>query len=125
MERKNPASTRQDVRTADGFAAAVKSIERLLFAVSYSVLGNSDACSDAVQSALLKAWKNRLTLQNGARFKSILSRYSGRDSVVVQLQTDEGVKQLKMGDEHRVDASASGLHAELKELLGSGAVWEA
>ena len=70
MERKNPASTRQDVRTADGFAAAVKSIERLLFAVSYSVLGNSDACSDAVQSALLKAWKNRLTLQNGARFKS-------------------------------------------------------
>ncbi|MBN2247781.1 MAG: DNA polymerase III subunit alpha [Coriobacteriia bacterium] len=62
---------------------------------------------------------------NGTRFKDILSRYRGRDSVVVQLQTDDGVKQLKMGDEHRVNASASGLHAELKELLGAGAVWEA
>jgi len=30
-----------------------------------------------------------------------------------------------MGDEHRVDATSSGLHAELKELLGAGAVWEA
>jgi len=66
-----------------------------------------------------------LSYGNSTRFKGILSRYSGRDSVVVQLQTGDGVKHLKMGDEHRVDASASGLHAELKELLGSGAVWEA
>ena len=66
-------------------------------------------------------------LGNGAsaQFKAILGRYPGRDGVVVDLQTPGGAKQLRMGDEHRVDASAAGLHAELKGLLGAGSVWEA
>jgi DNA polymerase-3 subunit alpha len=59
---------------------------------------------------------------NGSRFKEILARYPGRDGVVVQLLTGNGTKQLKMGEEHRVDASSAGLHAELKELLGVDAV---
>lgn len=62
---------------------------------------------------------------NGTRMKQILLRYPGRDSVIVQLRTQDGVKQLRMGDEHRVDASASGLHAELKQLLGPDSVREA
>ncbi|HAL30483.1 MAG TPA: DNA polymerase III subunit alpha [Coriobacteriia bacterium] len=62
---------------------------------------------------------------NGSRFKEILARYPGRDSVVVHLLTGNGTKQLKMGEEHRVDASSAGLHAELKELLGADAVREA
>ena len=70
MERMNPQSPRPDIRTADGFAAAVKQVERLLFAASYSILRNSDACADAVQSALMKAWENRTSLKNRAQFKS-------------------------------------------------------
>ncbi len=70
MERVNQQSPRLDVRTADGFAAAVKQIERLLFAASYSILGNSDACADVVQSALMKAWESRGSLRDGAQFKS-------------------------------------------------------
>lgn len=60
----------------------------------------------------------------GAMFKTILTRYPGQDRVQVQLQGESGVKVLKMGDEFKVDAGAVGLHAELKELLGEGAVWE-
>jgi len=70
MEHKTQQAARPDIRTADGFAAAVKQIERLLFAASYAILGNSDACADAVQSALMKAWQNRDSLKNAAGFKS-------------------------------------------------------
>ena len=61
----------------------------------------------------------------GVRFKEILARYPGRDCVQVEMRTPAGAKQLKMGDEYRVDAAAAGLHAELKELLGADAVWDA
>jgi DNA polymerase-3 subunit alpha len=61
----------------------------------------------------------------GAQFKEILRRYPGRDAVQVELQAPGGAKQLKMGDEYKVDASAAGLHAELKGLLGADSVWEA
>ena len=61
----------------------------------------------------------------GTRFKEILSRYPGRDAVVVELINGGTPKRVKMGDEYTVDCAAAGLHAELKELLGDTAVWEA
>jgi DNA polymerase-3 subunit alpha len=61
----------------------------------------------------------------GVRFKEMLTRYPGSDCVVVNLLNGSATKQLKMGDEYKVDASAPGLHAELKELFGNDAVWEA
>lgn len=70
MEHNTQQAPRPDIRSADGFAAAVKSMERLFFAASYSILGNSDACADAVQNALTKAWENRVNLRNPAQFKS-------------------------------------------------------
>jgi len=60
----------------------------------------------------------------GVRFKEILARYPGKDAVQVELLNGGSAKQLKMGDEYRVDCGATGLHAELKELLGEGAVRE-
>lgn len=70
----------RDIRTADGFAGAVKQMERLLFAVSFSVLGNSDACADAVQNALLKAWEKRQSLHDAASFRSWLVRIVRNES---------------------------------------------
>ena len=74
MEQMQNQPPFQDIRGADGFAAAVKGIERLLYAVCFSILGNGDACADAVQNALLQAWKNRASLQNPANFKSWMVR---------------------------------------------------
>ena len=70
MEHRKQREQTPDIRTAEGFGAAVKQIERLLFAASYSVLGNRDACADAVQSALMKAWERRSSLRDSAQFKS-------------------------------------------------------
>lgn len=67
----------------------------------------------------------RLDNGGGVRFKSILGRYPGADAVRVELVTPDGVKRLQMGEDVKVDSAASGLHAEMKEFLGSDAVWEA
>ena len=70
MERIQQRDEAPNIRTAKGFGAAVKQIERLLFAASYSILRNNDACADAVQSALTKAWESRDRLRNGEQFKA-------------------------------------------------------
>ncbi len=80
MERIKKQPPRPDIRTADGFTAAVKQIERLLFAVSYAVLRNGDACADAVQMALLKAWEKRASLRDCAQFKSWMVRIVQNES---------------------------------------------
>jgi DNA polymerase-3 subunit alpha len=72
----------------------------------------------------VRASVDLLSNGGGTQFKSILTRYPGRDAVEVELVNGSTVKYLRMGDEYRVDCSAPGLHAELKELLGDGAVWE-
>ena len=80
MEHNKQQAARPDIRTADGFAAAVKQTERLLFAVSYSILGNRDACADVVQSALMKAWQNRDSLKDAAQFKSWMVQIVSNES---------------------------------------------
>lgn len=80
MERIEKEAHMPDIRTADGFTAAVKQIERLLFAVSFAVLGNADACADAVQTALLKAWEKRSSLRDGAQFKAWMVRIVQNES---------------------------------------------
>ena len=72
----------------------------------------------------IRAEVDLLSNGGGGRFKEILARYRGRDGVLVELRNGTGIKELKMPDQFKVDATAPGLHAELKELLGDGAVWE-
>ena len=81
MEHLMKRRPKPDIRTADGFTSAVKQIERLLFAASYAILGNSDACADAVQGALLTAWEKRHSLKNGALFKSWMVQIVQHESI--------------------------------------------
>ena len=81
MEQIMKRRQKPDIRTADGFTSAVKQIERLLFAASYAILGNSDACADVVQGALLKAWESRTSLRNTALFKSWMVQIVQNESV--------------------------------------------
>ena len=70
---KGSAETER-IRTERGFSEAVMSCERLLFSVSWSVLNDRELCADAVQNAVLKAWKRIGTLRDPGRFKSWLVR---------------------------------------------------
>jgi len=65
-------------------------------------------------------------LANGvvAKFKAILHKYPGRDTVKVHSVGDESTKVMRLGDELRVDRADTRLRGELLELFGAGSVWE-
>lgn len=45
------------------FQAEVKRIERLMYRVAWSYLGNTQDVEDAVQDAIVKAWEKRESLR--------------------------------------------------------------
>ena len=56
------------------FQSEVLKIERLLSHVAYTALGNRQECADAVQEALLRAWKKRGSLRSQDHFKAWMVR---------------------------------------------------
>jgi RNA polymerase sigma-70 factor (ECF subfamily) len=59
--------------TAEDFQREAMKLERLLFRISWSILGNSEDCADAIQDALMHAWNERDTLRSMRSFKPWLT----------------------------------------------------
>ena len=56
------------------FQAEVRRIEKLLYRVAWSYMGNNADVEDAVQDALIKAWEKRDTLRDLKQFRPWMSR---------------------------------------------------
>lgn len=56
------------------FTEAVRQYQRLLAHIAYAKLGNEQDCADAVQQALLNAWRKRKQLRNENLVKAWLTR---------------------------------------------------
>jgi len=56
------------------FQTEVKQIEKLLFRIAWSYLGNNQDVEDAVQEALFKAWEKRETLRKQTQFTAWLAQ---------------------------------------------------
>ena len=56
------------------FQAEVRRIEKLMYRVSMSYLGNAEDAADAVQDTLAKAWEKRATLSRPGQFKPWVMR---------------------------------------------------
>ena len=56
------------------FQAKALQLERLMFHISWSMLGREPDCADAVQEALTRAWQRRSSLRNPEKFKPWLMR---------------------------------------------------
>jgi DNA polymerase-3 subunit alpha len=69
----------------------------------------------------LKTPAATLTPEMVARLKAILSNHPGPAPVYLNMISDQGVKVLKLSDDHRVEPRTA-LFAELKELLGPSAI---
>lgn len=63
-----------DAMNAATFQAEVKKIEKLLYRIAWSYLGNEQDVQDAVQDALFKAWEKRKSLRDQAQFRAWLAR---------------------------------------------------
>ena len=56
------------------FQAKVRRIEKLLYHIAWSHLGDSQDAEDAVQEALIKAWQKRDMLRDEAQFRAWITR---------------------------------------------------
>lgn len=56
------------------FSAEVKRIEKLMYRVAWSYLGNNQDVEDAVQDAIVKAWEKQGSLRRQEQFKPWLTR---------------------------------------------------
>ena len=59
---------------ANEFERRTLACEKLLYHVAYTELGSAQECPDAVQDALLKAWKSRKSLRDESAFRPWLVR---------------------------------------------------
>lgn len=63
-----------DAVDAVTFQAQVKRIEKLMYRIAWSYLGNTQDVEDAVQDAIIKAWEKRESLRRQEQFKPWLAR---------------------------------------------------
>ena len=59
---------------ATTFQTEAIKLEKLLYHISWSMLGNNEDCADAVQETLAKAWQKRDTLNSMRTFRPWLTR---------------------------------------------------
>ena len=67
--RRLKDSKGNDVVDAVMFQAEVRRIEKLLYRIAWSYMGNNPDVEDAVQDALIKAWEKRSSLRDMKQFR--------------------------------------------------------
>src|SRR5437660_7449053 len=66
----------------DAFEMTISTHSRTLFAIAYGILQNREEAEDAVQDALVKAWKSRWRVRNPEKFPAwlcMIARHRARD----------------------------------------------
>lgn len=84
---------------AQTFQQEAMKLERLLYHICYGMLHNQSDCEDAIQEALLRAWKNRHQLRDMEHFRSWLCRITANACQdVLRKRQHEGVYDDAMAD---------------------------
>jgi RNA polymerase sigma-70 factor (ECF subfamily) len=66
----------------DAFEMIIRTLSRPLFAIAYGILQNREEAEDAVQDALVKAWKSRWRVRDPEKFPAwlaMIARHRARD----------------------------------------------
>jgi RNA polymerase sigma-70 factor (ECF subfamily) len=66
----------------EAFGMIIRTHSRALFAIAYGILQNREEAEDAVQDALVKAWKSRWRLRDPEKFPAwlcMIARHRARD----------------------------------------------
>jgi len=66
----------------DAFEMIIRTHSRALFAITYGILRNREETEDAVQDALVKAWKSRWRVRDPKKFPAwltMIARHRARD----------------------------------------------
>ena len=60
--------------TKEFFVQEIEAHSELMYRVAFTILRNNEACKDALQDAVLRAWEKRGTLRNEQFFRTWLTR---------------------------------------------------
>ena len=99
----------------EAFLEAVMALRSKLYHVAISILWNEQDAADAVQEAMLKAWKRRGGLRDAARFEAWFTRILVNQCRDVQRRQIRGRKALQ--DAARRQEVAPGPGGELLDAL--------
>lgn len=103
-----------EIYTEEQFTAVVRIRLRLFRRVAYRILKSAEDADEAVQNALLKAWKRRLFLRNKAKLISWLCRIVVNESYNI-LRERQRTKSIRC---QRDGIAESPTFNEQEELLG-------
>ncbi|MEO7167276.1 MAG: sigma-70 family RNA polymerase sigma factor [Spartobacteria bacterium] len=110
----------------EAFEMIIRSQSRALFAIAYGVLQNREEAEDAVQDALVKAWKTRWRVRDPEKFSAwmaTIARHRARD-VARRRRTvpfpSEATEPIDPGNEEAVRAAqASEVNEQVQAALST------
>src|SRR6266704_4834036 len=119
------ASEREQYQAAirgdrDAFEMIIRTHSRPLFAIAYGILQNREEAEDAVQDALVKAWKSRWRVRDPEKFPAwlcMIARHRARD--VFRKRQPVSVSEIPESVEPETTDTTSldrQLHSALAEL---------
>ena len=95
------------------FQSEVLKIERLLYHVAYTALGNRQECADAVQEAILRGWTKRGQLRDPKLIRPWLARITVNECRNLQRRSMKQLRAVNAAiDEMRAAHSARGPNEE-------------
>src|SRR5438067_2295618 len=120
------ASEREVYRAAihgdrEAFEMIIRTQSRALFAIAYGILQNREEAEDAVQDALVKAWKSRWRVRDPEKFPAwlcMIARHRARDVFRKRLPIRLATETIEMNETAATDTAALDrqLHCALASL---------
>ena len=107
----------------EAFEMIIRTKSRPLFAIAYGILQNREEAEDAVQDALVKAWKSRWRIRDPEKFPAwlcMIVRHRARDVFrkrrTVPLSESHDAVELPTADPSDVDGQLHSALATLPEV---------
>src|SRR6266702_659304 len=105
----------------DAFEMIIRTHSRTLFAIAYGILQNREEAEDAVQDALVKAWKSRWRVRDPEKFPAwlcMIARHRARDVFRKRRPVPLSEETIEMAEPESVDTTALDrqLHSALATL---------
>jgi RNA polymerase sigma-70 factor (ECF subfamily) len=105
----------------DAFEMIIRTQSRALFAIAYGVLQNREEAEDAVQDALVKAWKSRWRVRDPEKFPAwlaMIARHRARDVFRKHRPVSLSHETIEISERETTDTSALDrqLHSALAAL---------
>src|SRR5207237_10372723 len=96
----------------EAFEMIIRTQSRALFAIAYGILQNREEAEDAVQDALVKAWKSRWRVRDPEKFPAwlcMIARHRARDVFRKRVPIRLATERIEMNEPETTDPASINL----------------